>query len=150
MAKIVLSEVAPSGEAVSFSLGNCEPFTLGGSEKKSYETDDASVLAQAEAHPWLTVEAEKVDAPQGVFRAPSVKPEDDILAAAGHKARERAAGPEADAPVEEHQPVAIEAGLDQDKKVETEGVAQTLAADDTHKPAKRAPKRDSGDDDSKE
>lgn len=124
MAQIVLSDKAPD-EAVTFSLGNAEPF------EAPYETDDQSVIAGAEAHPWLTVEVDpeavdKVEAPEQ-----HVSPEDDALSAQNSvafdpdevaKAREEAA---------EINPVAIDAGLDQDEVVESPGgVAKTLAADD--------------------
>lgn len=136
MAKIVLSEVAPSGEAIRFSLGASEPFNLGGSEKKSLTTNDPALLADAAAHPWLTVEHDKVDAPEPVFRSASVNPEDDVLSAA-YKGR----ATDADAPQAEEVPhVAIDAGKDQDEKVVTGEVAETLAADETHKGAKRAAK----------
>ena len=71
MAKIVHSDAAPS-EAVHYSLANVE-FELGG-RKKSYSTDDAGVLSNAEAHPWLRVER---DAPADSVEEPQVAPTSD-------------------------------------------------------------------------
>jgi hypothetical protein len=113
MAKIVHSDLAPD-ELVHYSFGGAE-FDLGGSAKKSFESDDREVISNAQAHPWLTV----VVTP--------VKP---------------------DAPAEDLtpdvSPLAVDAGLDQNKSVTTDGVAETIAADDDHEPAKRrsTPRKD--------
>jgi hypothetical protein len=114
MAKIVHSETAPS-EAVRYNLAGVE-FTLGKAKTASYETDDPTVIANAQAHPWLKVERTKSDAP--------AKQPDAV----------------ADADVEPAAPVALDAGLDQDKKVETEGVAETRAAEKAADPDKKGSK----------
>lgn len=124
MAKIVLSDEAPQGEAVTFSLGNAEPF------QAPHETDDQVLIASAAVHPWLEVERDAEE--EFAVEAPEqhIKPADDALSAQNSvafdpdevaKAREEAA---------EVNPVAIDAGLDQSEPVETGGVAETLAADD--------------------
>lgn len=129
MAKIVHSEAAPS-EAVHYTFVGVE-FDLGG-RKKSYETDDAAVLSNAEAHPWLTVERETVEPIQGAY-VEQLRPEDDHLSSLNSKAND----PEAVRAAEEAKreaadnPVAIEAGKDQTEVVETGGVAETVAAVDS-------------------
>lgn len=138
MAKIFLNEVAPD-EAVHFTLANDE-FDLGGkSDAQSYETDDLLVVAAAEVHPWLRVEREEgfqfesVDT--GVLR-----PEDDALSAVNSVAFD----PEEIRKVEEAKAgavvdrTALNAGLEQTEPVETGGVAETLAAVESHDPAKSA------------
>ena len=127
MAKIVLSDEAPKGK-LRFSLANTEI------EKLPHETDDSSVLLNAESHPWLAVEYDEVKelAEQG-DPFPQVAPEDDALAAGNSKANDP---DEIRKELERRKaqfasdPVAIEAGLDQDKvEVTASGVAETIAAD---------------------
>lgn len=146
MGKIVLSKEAPTGEAVAFVFGNEEPLKLGGSEKKSVVTDNPVYLANAVTHPWLEVEPDTTAAPEPVYREPSVKPENDVLSAQNPDAKKVNDPKEVKKALEARddlnvdvQPVAVEASKDQDKKVVTGGVAETLAADETHKGAKRAP-----------
>lgn len=136
MAKIVSSDAAPL-EAVHYALGQSD-FDLGGGGKKTYETDDASVIAAATEHPWLDVEVEPVELVQGAY-VNLLAPEDDHLSAAGQTINpndpdEVRKAEEAKAEEFSH-PVAIEAGLEQSKPVTTTGVevAETLAADDTSK-----------------
>lgn len=124
MAKISLNDHAPSGEKVSFSLANAETFELGTGAKDSIETDDTDLISNANAHPWLQVDV-GTDAPVPTFTEPSVKPEDDVLGRFGPNANLK---PEKAEKVEAVQPLAVEAGLDQDKKVVTGDVAETLAA----------------------
>jgi hypothetical protein len=127
MAKIILSDEAPS-DAKSFSLANAN-FDV------PYETNDTVIVANALAHPWLTVERDE-SAAESTFREPSVRPEDDALSATNSIAND----PEAVARFNAEQeaaagtPLAVDAGLDQNK-AETVGegdtkVAVTLAADD--------------------
>lgn len=56
MAKISISELAPTGEPIGFSLGATE-FSLEG-PAASFETNDVEVIGNALAHPWLTVKEE--------------------------------------------------------------------------------------------
>lgn len=141
MAKIVPSELAPS-EAVHYSLGNVE-FDLGGkSEAKSFETDDRVVIDNAVSHPWLNVEFDA--APELSVEAVDtrVRPEDDVLGAFGPRANdafdpEKIKAAEAAKVEDAPQPLAIDAGLNQDEDIKTDtGAAETLAADETHRPAK--------------
>lgn len=133
MAKIVHSEAAPS-EAVHYTFAGVE-FDLGG-RKKAYESNDATVLANAEAHPWLAVEREEVEVVQGAY-VEQLAPKDDHLSAVGaainpnDPAEARKA--EAAKRGEDIEPVAIDAGEAQTEVVETDGVAETLAADPTSK-----------------
>jgi uncharacterized phosphosugar-binding protein len=126
MPKIVLSDDAPKGD-LRFSLANAEI------EKLPYETDDAVVVANAEAHPWLAVEypeAKELSDQSDPF--PQTKPEDDVLAAENSIANDPAAvRAEIDRRVEGvSDPVAIDAGLDQgDVIVTASGVSETVAAD---------------------
>lgn len=129
MAKIVHSEAAPS-EAVHYSFAGVE-FDLGG-RKKGYDSDDPTVLANAESHPWLRVERPEVEVVAGAY-VEQLSPEEDHLTAAGHEIdpNDPAEAKRAEeAKVENNiTPVAIDSGLDQDEVVETDGVAQTIAAD---------------------
>ena len=150
MAKIVLSELAPS-EAIHFSLANAE-FDLGGkSDAKAFETDDRVVIDNAVAHPWLDVEFPAVE--EVAFEAldTRIPAADDSQGMYGPHAND-AFDPELIKAAEEAkiqdtpQPLAIDSGLDQDKEVKTEsGAAETLAADETHEPAKSARNFDTGD-----
>lgn len=151
MAKIVLSELAPD-EAVHFSLGNAE-FDLGGkSGKKSFETADREVLGNAASHPWLSVETDPADELGGLFVPHGVPADQDVLSAQGPRAADafdpakvRAALEAQGAVTEEPQPVAIDAGLPQSEPIVEDGVAKTLAADETHEPAKSAANFKTGD-----
>jgi hypothetical protein len=140
MAKISLNDHAPSGETVSFSLANAETFELGAGAKKFFETDDPDLISNANAHPWLQVEV-ATDVPAPNFHEPAVRPEDDTLGRFGPNARlandpdEVKKANDARA-ADDVQPLAVQAGLDQDKEVVTGEVAETLAADDEHKGAK--------------
>lgn len=129
MAKISHSEAAPS-EAVHYSFAAAE-FDLGG-KSKVFETDDASIISEAMAHPWLSVEVDPATVVQGAY-VEQIRPEDDPMSRVNSIAND----PEAVKAAEEAkaeawtQPVAIEAGLDQSKPVEVGQVAFTLAADTT-------------------
>jgi hypothetical protein len=128
MAKIVPSQEAPN-EKIRYGLAN-ESFDLTASG--SYETDDQEVIANANSHPWLDVKYDKSEEAKPAFRPGTIDPKDDALSAANSIAfdpKEVTAAREAALAVEEDR-TAIEAGLDQDKKVEDEGVAFTLAADE--------------------
>lgn len=131
MAKIVHSEAAPA-EAVRYSLAGAE-FELGGSGKQSYETLDPVVLGNAVAHPWLDVKRDPAEMVRGGY-VDHLKPEDDALSAVNSAVAfdpeaVKAALPEGS----EVERVAVESGKDQTKPVETGGVAETLAADDSSK-----------------
>lgn len=131
MAKILHSDAAPAEPVhYSFSAGS---FDLGGS-KKSYETDDAGLLAAAETHPWLTVEYGKDVLLQGAY-VDQLRPEDDALSAVNSIANDpEAVKKEMAARVEEAaDPVALDADETQTTVVTTGKVAETLAADDTSK-----------------
>lgn len=131
MAKILSSEAAPS-EKVHYTFGTVE-FDLGGNAKQSFETNDRDALANAEAHPWLTVEREQVELVSGSY-VEQLKPEDDHLTAVGAEIDandpdevRKAEEAKADTHVE---PVALDAGEDQGEAVATGHVAETLAAAD--------------------
>lgn len=134
MATIVPSELAPD-EAVHYSLGGVE-FDLGGKNSTPYTTDERDLLANAESHPWLSVQYDAEDSVEPAFREPSVLPQDDILSAQGPHANdafdpaliEAAEAAKWNGAVE---PVAIDAGLDQSEPVVVDGVAETLAAANT-------------------
>lgn len=130
MAKIVHSEAAPA-ESVHYNLAGVE-FDLSGT--KSYETLDPAVISNALAHPWLDVKYDKVDVVQGAY-VDQIRPEDDPLSAVNSVANdpEAARAAEAEKAAAFGQPVALDAGLDQKKVVETGPVAETLAADETSK-----------------
>lgn len=126
MAKIVHSETAPS-ESVHYDLGGVA-FDLGG-KTKSYATTDPAVLANAEVHPWLTVERDPADSIKGVYRD-QLAPEDDVLSAINSKANDpKAVAAAQEEVVANDSRTAIDAGKDQDTQVVTGGVAETLAAD---------------------
>jgi hypothetical protein len=138
MAKIVLSDQAPSGESIHFSIGGVD-FDLGGSgkgTKKSYETTDRTVLSNAEATPWLSVEYDEAE--QVVYERPDtrVAPEDDAQSILGPNAN-IPFDPEEIRKVEEQKAEdaglipAFDANKDQDKPVVTgDVVAETVAATD--------------------
>lgn len=129
MAKIVHSEAAPS-EAVHYSFAGVE-FDLGG-RRKGFESDDPAVLANAEAHPWLSVQRPEVELVAGAY-VEQLAPADDHLTIAGREVDPNdpdEAKKAEDAKADEFAVgAAIDAGLDQDEVVETDGVAQTVAAD---------------------
>lgn len=131
MAKIVLSESAPS-EAVHFVFGTAE-FDLGG-RKKSYETNDADLLSNAAAHPWLSVERDPVELLSGAY-VDQLAPADDHLSLLGQDVNPN--DPDAVQAAEESKAsdagtlTGIDAGKDQSDPVVTGGIAETLAADDS-------------------
>jgi len=142
MAKIVPSDLAPA-EAVHYSLGAVE-FDLGGkSDAKSFETTDRAALSNAESHPWLTVEYDEAEAIDPAFYAPKVRPEDDVLSEFGPRANDAFDPEKVKAALEDARagrvaPLAVESGTDQSEEVTSGPVAETLAADDSHQPAKSA------------
>ena len=123
MPKIVLSDDAPEGD-LRFSLGNEEI------DEVPYETNDPTVLANAEVHPWLAVEREEVEElSELAAQHLQVAPEDDVLSAQNSIANDPDEVRKALAKDHESDPVAIESGLDQGDVVETDsGVAETVAA----------------------
>lgn len=129
MANVVLSDLAPN-EKVRFLLAG-EEIELGGNAKKSFETDNPEVIANATVHPWLNVEAVSADVIVR-YRPGTVDPKQDPLSAEGPNARlpfdEKAVAEFEDSKVQDFNPVAIEAGVDQDKSVSEGGIAETLPA----------------------
>jgi hypothetical protein len=129
MATITTNEHAPV-ESTRYILPTATFELEGGG---SYETDDRTALADAEAHPWLAVSYEKAD--EGAYTRPdkSVPYEDDVLSAVNSvafdldKVRETE---EAKAGVVESR-LAVESGLDQGEPVEVGNVGLTLASDST-------------------
>ncbi|MBA3240086.1 MAG: hypothetical protein H0T60_02575 [Acidobacteria bacterium] len=125
MAKIVLSDKAPEGVKL-FSLANAE-LDL----SKTVQTTDPVVVANANSHPWLEVEPEAAEEYGGGYVERQLDPKDDFLSSANSIAF----NPEEIKKIEESKfhaesaPTAIEAGKDQDKKIVTGGVAETIAAD---------------------
>lgn len=134
MAKIVTNELAPK-DVKHFSLANANI-------EVPCETDDPVVLANASAHPWLTVEREPVPEVEGQFVDRQIKPEDDPMSYLNDDSN----NPDAvrahfeDQQSEDATPLAVEAGKDQNKPEVEGGVAVTLAADDTDS-TDSAPKR---------
>ena len=63
MAKIVSSNLAPA-EKVHYAFGGAS-FDL--DEKGSFVTDDPALLAEAQVHPWLSVEYDKAEVVSGTF-----------------------------------------------------------------------------------
>lgn len=131
MPRVLPSEAHPD-ETVRHALGSAEPFELG--PGGSYDTDDRTVVANATANPWLTVEYEEQEVIRGRYREPSVSAEEDALGAA----RSVAFDPEAIREAEEGKDfadedrLAIDAGLDQGESHEAGGIDVTLAGvDDT-------------------
>ena len=123
MATIVLSEEAPQDEPITFSLAGAEPF------EAPFESDNPTLLANAEAHPWLQVEHDEADLVEASAFEPSVDPTQDPLSAQYEGEVTK------DSPAVEDQgtPLAVEAGLDQNESVtvgEGREVAVTLAADE--------------------
>lgn len=129
MAKIVHSDAAPA-EAVHYTFAAGE-FDLSG--KKAYTTKDVSLIAEAKVHPWLDVKIDEADIVVGSYTQ-LVKPEDDPLSAVNSIANDPDAARKAQADkAADFNPVALDAGEIQTEVVETGGVAETLAADDTSK-----------------
>lgn len=138
MALIVPSELAPA-EEVSFSFADGDLTLDGGG---SYETDNRGLLAEAIAHPWLSVEYDEAEVAVATYRPDSVAPEDDPLSAVNSEAfdveaikrdREAVLGDKDGISV-----LAVDAGLDQ-KEVTTSNDGAfdfTLAADDENSYAK--------------
>lgn len=131
MATIKSSDLAPS-EAVHYSLANSE-FDLGGSGKKTFDTTDADVIANALAHPWLIVEYPKADAPVGVY-VNQIDPKADPLSARFEGTIEDADRPDSAGETTPIESVAVDAGEDQGEIVKSGRVAETLAAADAIEP----------------
>jgi hypothetical protein len=131
MAKIVLSEAAPSDETLAFSFAGVEEaFT------PPFETDNSEALANAKAHPWLEVEYPEAAQVEGVYLTNQLSAADDHLSALNdHSNDPDAVAAELErrkAELEGATPLAVDAGLDQDEEVSTEDdrVNLTLAADE--------------------
>lgn len=137
MATIRPNDNAPAEEAkyilptVTFDLA------AGG----SFETDDRAALAAAEAHPWLEVEYDAAEEANYSRPERSVPYNQDYLSAVNSVAFDMEAVREAEEAKlgVEAQPLAVDAGLDQDK-LKTVGrgdqkVSLTLAADEAAAPA---------------
>jgi hypothetical protein len=128
MATIVPTSLHPEGEVFHSLAGGEFKLSAGG----TYKTDDEVLLGAAESHPWLRVERAAVELPSLPSGQARVAPEDDVLSAAHGST---AFDPEAIRKTETEKlsawivPTAIDAGLDQDKKIITGGVAETLAAE---------------------
>lgn len=131
MAKIVLSEAAPSDETLAFSFaGVDEAF------QPPFETDNAEALANAKAHPWLEVEYPEVDQAGGVFLNTQLSAADDHLSALNDTSNDPDAVREElerrQAELDGVTPLAVRSGLDQTEEVQTPDsrVNLTLAADE--------------------
>lgn len=136
MPMISHSELAPD-EAVTYSLGMVE-FRLDG-RTKSYETDNQDALANANAHPWLTVTYPEIKSVEGTF-TDQLSPEDDVLSSHNSIANDPAEIAKALAArtPKSDSHVAIQSGLDQGVSVTVGDTDLTIAAaaeDDA--PAKR-------------
>lgn len=129
MAVIVPSKLHPA-EEVFHSLPGGE-FSL--APDGSYETDDPALIENAYASPWLDVKPD--EAVEYVYDDSErrLDPRKDVLAAAHGS---EAFNPEAIKAVEDEKrapwlaSVAVESGLDQEKKTVEAGIAQTIAAQD--------------------
>lgn len=136
MPTISHSELAPD-EPVRYLLGQAE-FQLDG-RTKNYETDDADVVLNAEAHPWLTVTYPEVELVEGAY-VEQVAREDDPLSALNSIAND----PAEVRKIEEAKraavaPVAIDASLDQSESVEVGDTAVTIeAASEDEAPKRRS------------
>ncbi len=127
MAKIVHSDAAPPG-TVHYTFGNVD-FDLSG--RRSHETDDEVVIANAEAHPWLTVKYPEPEAVAGAFTV-QLSPENDILSRVNDTSNDPDAARAAEAAKtgDDSTPTAIDPALDQsDENAVTGGVNETIAAD---------------------
>lgn len=131
MATIKSSDLAPDG-AVHYTLANSD-FDLGGSGKKTFETEDADVIANALGHPWLIVEFPKADEPKGVY-VDQVNPKEDPMSRFFEGTVEEAERDPAAGSTEPAHIVAIDAGEDQGEVVTSGRVAETLAAADKVEP----------------
>lgn len=132
MATIRPNDNAPD-EQVKYCLGNVD-FDLGPGD--GYETENRTVMADASAHPWLSVEIPQVDEVVVERPSKSVPYEDDVLAAPNTKVwdTEAAKAAAVDAQREVAAALAVQAGLDQGEPVKEGGVAVTLAADPAPEP----------------
>lgn len=129
MAKIVHSDAAPA-ESVHYTFAAGE-FDISG--KKAFTTKDPSLVAEAQVHPWLDVKIDEADLVIGSY-VETVKPEDDPLSAVNSIANDPDEARKAEAAkAADFNPVALDAGEVQTQVVETGGVAETLAADETSK-----------------
>lgn len=140
MPTISHSELAPDAP-VRYLLGQAE-FQLDG-RTKNYETDDPDVVLNAEAHPWLSVAYPEVEQIEGAY-VEQVAREDDPLSALTSIAND----PAEIRKVEEAKraaraPVAIDAGLDQEEKVEVGNTAVTIEAASEGEAPKRRSTRES-------
>lgn len=138
---ISLNDLAPADQTIHFTLAT-EEFDLGGSAKKSFSTSDPDVVADAVAHPWLKVDSSS-SAVDPTFVDNQVHPEDDPFSRFGPNAGiandpDEIAKAEAAKATADLHPVAIDAGKDQNEKVVTGGVAETVAADEDATAAKSA------------
>lgn len=128
MPKFVLSDIAPKGH---------KKFSLGADEVEApFETDDPVLAANARSHPWLEEEtdAKAAEAPPSYVN--HLDPKDDVLSAVNSIANDPK---EVEKALKERgvvvaARVAIDAEKDQNKKVETAGVAETIAAADAADP----------------
>jgi hypothetical protein len=138
---ITLSDLAPSDQTIHFTLATAE-FDLGGSAKKSYETTDADVVSDAVEHPWLDVDTTAATT-KVTFIDTQVPASEDPFSRFGPSAGlandpAEVAKSEAAKPDVSAQPVAIDAGKDQNVAVVTGGIAETVAGDEDAQPAKSA------------
>ena len=128
MATIVPSKQHPDEEVLHQLAQDSFKLSAGG----SYETDDRAVITNAVAHPWLEVEYPDLEV-EAHYRPDSIEPSKDALGAEKSIAfdPDKIAAALEDQAEAVESPVAIESGLDQDRKVEKGGIAFTLAADDS-------------------
>lgn len=140
MAQIVPSDQAPQ-EKVHYGLAN---FNFDLDAGGTFETEDPQLIAAAQSHPWLDV---KLPEPKELSEVPvyrHVKPEDDPLTAVGAARLNNDEGL-TDSGGQQINPVAINAALDQDKKVENDGgIAETLAAAEANAPDEETPRKKGG------
>lgn len=131
MATISPNDSAPR-ESVHYLFATGD-FKLGGHSKK-YETDDPALIAEAKAHPWLSVEVPEVDRVAGAY-VEQVSPADDPMSRLNYHGNEPevARAAEAAKVAAKENIVGIESGLDQNVPETVGPVAQTLAADPTSK-----------------
>jgi hypothetical protein len=124
MAEIVTNDLAPKDDTLTFSLANVEFQT-------PYETDDRDVLANASVHPWLDVKYPEVPADEGVVFQNQPTPAEDPLSRVNDDSNDPAAVAAAREQAVDPTPLAIDAGLDQDKIVKDDAdINVTLAADE--------------------
>lgn len=142
MPQIELSELAPEG-VTSFSLANANL-------EVPCESTDPTVLANADAHPWLIVKYDESAPIAGVFADNQVKPEDDPLSAVNSIANDPDAILAANETREDLNPVrlAVDASLDQNEVVVVgvgeAQIAETLASDEDPNENKTGRTRRSG------